>query len=88
MRGGTRNIAILLLVLALFEIILIRSYSIFHRFVAASTMICAPLIGITVENWIENGKVVKVRNLIIVCLLILGLACVRGNLCGYKFFIL
>ena len=86
-QGVTKNLSRLLLVLAIVELVFITTYSIFHRYIAASTIICTPLIILLCSNSNSN-LLVKKRNIIIVSLIMLLLACTRGNLCGYKFFLL
>ena len=86
--GITRNIATLLLILSMFELIFIQSYSIFHRYVAASTIIFIPLLVFLIDDDLNYGRKVKMHNVLSLSIIILLLACARGNLCGYKFFII
>lgn len=87
-RQPINDIARLLLLLSIIEVVLIGSYSIFHRFIAASTFLSIPLMAYVLENRVANNSTVLIRRIKVVSMFILLLACVRGNLCGFKFFLL
>ena len=60
-------------------------YSIFHRFLVISAMLFIPFLASVRED--ESPRFNALRRCILLGgILILILACVRGNLCGYKFF--
>ncbi len=82
------DICRIMVILAVLEIALVISYSIFHRFLVVSSMLCIPIMSFEIDQRMKEGRISYSRNIIIVSLLILFLACVRGNLCGYKFFLL
>lgn len=87
-RQPINDIARLLLLLSIIEVVLIGSYSIFHRFIAASTFLSIPLMAYVLENRVANKSTVLMGRIKVVSMFILLLACVRGNLCGFKFFLL
>ncbi len=70
------------------DICFIRTYTIFHRYCIAALIISIPVLlsFLDVEGEIELYKSRKI--LVVISLLILCVACVRGNLSGYKFFLL
>ena len=76
----------ILYVLLLFQIVTIMSYTIFHRFVIVSSLLCIPIMLSYLTSEHEQTRVKSRQNIVIVSLIILFLACTRGNLCGYKFF--
>ena len=69
------------------EILMFGSFAIFQRFAAFSSLITIPVMASVLEGQKENDRVTE-SNLIIICLITLMIAAVRGNLCAYKFFIL
>ena len=79
-------------ILLAMEIVLIRSYSIFHRFGNFSMYIMFPKMASVLENEKRNDPLGENRHyesvvmLASCCMLIL--ACMRGDLCGFKFFVL
>ena len=77
-----------LLILLLIQIVTIRSYSIYHRFMVVSTIMCIPAMLLFLNTEESRGRMKSKQNIILISLLILLVACVRGNLCGYKFFLL
>ena len=77
-----------LMILLVGEIFTITTYSIFHRFAAVSVFFSAPVVLTFLNLESENGRYRSRQTIVIISLTVLFLACVRGNLCGYKFFLL
>lgn len=75
-------------ILTVFELVFIWSYSIFHRFIVASTIVSMPLLPIAIERMINDRKYNTVKVFKILCVIVLIISCSRGNLSGYKFFVL
>ena len=73
-------------VILVMVILLIRSYSIFHRFTNFANMLAIPMLLIACDGETREGNSVFCRNIIIVSAAMLLLACARGDLSGYKFF--
>lgn len=72
-------------VLLILEAVLIFEYNIFHRFILVSLFFSIPQISF----YLSNSKSEKaINNYKLICFLIFAIVCARGNLCGYKFFIL
>ncbi len=70
------------------EILFINTYSIFHRYITVCMIVSIPFI-LSYLNCEEVSRKKNSRSFIVLmALLILILSCVRGNLCGYKFFLL
>ena len=89
MRGtGLDNLAFISAILAIIELVLIMSYSIFHRYSGFSSFITFPLLAhvLNAESELDRHSFNKYIKL--VCVIVLILACLRGNLCAYKFFVL
>ena len=77
-----------LLFLTAGDILFLGSYSIFHRFQTAAVVAAIPALASFLNEEEKNDRRVSRNNLVQASLIILLLACVRGNLCGYKFFLL
>lgn len=87
-------------VLCLICLILFFEYNIFHRFITAVSFLLIPIAAEICQNYYLNDDslslpkkkdmfITKNANLLFLfSLLILFIACVRGNLCGFKFFLL
>lgn len=72
-------------VLLILEAILIFEYNIFHRFILISLFFSIPQISF----YLSNSKSEKaINNFKLICIFIFAIVCARGNLCGYKFFIM
>lgn len=72
-------------VLLILEAILIFEYNIFHRFILISLFFSIPQISF----YLSNSKSEKaINNFKLICIFIFVIVCARGNLCGYKFFIM
>ena len=83
-----KNIIKFLLILFVCEGLTISTYTIYHRFTAISISLSIPLV-LTLLNQEENSSFSRTRKIIvIVSMMILFLASIRGNLCGYKFFLI
>lgn len=72
-------------VILVMVILLIKSYSIFHRFTNFVNVLAIPILLITCDGEMREGNIVFNRNILIISAAILLLACTRGDLCGYKF---
>lgn len=71
------------------ETCLCFEYTIFHRFVIFSSMLIIPVMYVVLQTEMRDNSKSTYRRLIqIICAAMFLLACVRGNLCGYKFFLL
>ncbi len=86
------SVRYLLIVLAA-EVFFVRTYSIFHRFFTVAVIVSIPWMLTFLNSESENNRNRYNRNrsrqyIVIMSMLVLLLACVRGNLCGYKFFLL
>lgn len=85
-RSLTKLVKFLILVVC----VLIFEYSTFQRFTVFISMLFIPIyvyiLSIAEENLIKNEKYIQI--MFCVSLMMLGLACLRGNLSAYKFFIL
>lgn len=70
------------------EVLFFRTYSVFHRFFTVAVVVSIPLLLTYLNCESANSRFKSRKAIIISSMLILFLACVRGNLCGYKFFLL
>ena len=77
-----------LLPLLIGDVVFVGTYSIFHRYFTALTITSIPILLCFLNMEEKNGLVGARKLLVQMSILILLLACVRGNLCGYKFFLL
>ncbi|MBQ6012657.1 MAG: hypothetical protein IJK59_09045 [Firmicutes bacterium] len=77
-----------LIVILLGETALFSEYSIFHRFLTAAMIAAVPVLIRYLDCERGRGRSRSERSMAAMSLVILALACVRGNLCGYKFFVL
>lgn len=68
-----------------FSIISIIEFNMFHRMTALDAIISMPVI---LEYLSHSNTIIRKRNLVIISLFVLLVACSRGHLCSYKFFIL
>lgn len=73
---------------SLIVVIMLNSYTMFHRYANFAMLISIPIFAHTVDCLIEQERFKMIHVIKITCCLILVLACVRGDLCGYKFFLL
>lgn len=80
-----RNLIFFNSILVLIELVFCFEYSIFHRTISFSSMMILP-VSAFLCRFSSNGK--NRNTILIMSFLILLLACARGNLCGYKFFLL
>ena len=83
-KKSTRYFFIILVGLILF----LGTYSIFHRFFIACIIISAPVIMAFLDLEHMNERRRSRQLIVLISILILFIACTRGNLCGYKFFLL
>lgn len=86
--SGVDNIAFMISILSVVEIILIKSYSIYHRYIGFSTFISIPLLIYVLQKEYQQDRYTFCKFTKMICTIVLLLACLRGNLCAYKFFIL
>ena len=77
-----------LLIVLVAEVVFVRTYSIFHRFFTVATIVSVPWMIAFLNSEFENERKLSRQYIVIMSMLVLLLACVRGNLCGYKFFFL
>lgn len=77
------KISVISNVLLIIMIVLFNRYTIFHRFGTFNILLNIPLI----TKYISEGKDNKKQyTILFVGMIMMALACVRGNLCGFKFF--
>lgn len=62
------------------------SFAIFRRFASASILFSIPLCGLIISNY--KNKKIFIYTLWIISFVVFLLSIIRGNMCGYKFFIL
>ena len=77
-----------LIIVFLFALVNVSTYSIYHRFVSLCIVISIPMLLTYLNSSYENGNKKSTRFIMLMSMTILFLACARGNLCGYKFFLL
>ncbi len=82
---GLQHINHMATILLIIEVVLIFEYNIFHRFILVSLFLSIPQISFYLSNSKDNKTY---ANLKLICFIIFAIVCARGNLCGYKFFIL
>lgn len=85
MSVGKQNLIIFNTIIIAAEVILCFEYNIFHRSVLFSTLTMSPLVAETMTSSRKKGLG---QTMWWISLLVLFLACTRGNLCGYKFMLL
>ena len=77
-----------LIIILVGEVFFVGTYSIFHRFFTVAVIVSTPIL-LTYLNCEHAESRFKSRQILVIfSMLILFLACIRGNLCGYKFFLL
>ena len=64
-------------------IVFLFQYSIFHRMITYVSILSLPLIGFALKNRSNSSFE---RNIMLLSIVILFIACSRGDLCSYKFF--
>lgn len=69
-------------------VLLFRNYTIFHRYGNFVMYLSLPITAEAIDSKIEQGDYRLYSLVKYGSLLVFALACVRGDLCGYKFFIL
>lgn len=76
------------LLLLIVSIAFIGTYSIFHRYLVPCCMLLVPVIYSSLDsaNREDFAKTRKAIDCVSICILVV--ACLRGDLCGYKFFLL
>lgn len=70
----------------LVEAIFIFEYNIFHRMILVSSFLVIPIVSYIHASKDKNARIISV--IMLTSELVLLIACARGNLCGYKFFLL
>ncbi len=68
------------------EVVFCFEYTIFHRFILFSSIIILPVMYAVLQHHMQKEDYRYVNLVRVLSVLMLALACVRGNLCGYKFF--
>lgn len=68
------------------EALLFFEYNIFHRMMLLSSLLCLPNVVELQKQNKNNNEVIT--NILTSSWIVLLLACARGNLCGFKFFLL
>lgn len=84
-RDGMRNLMRLNLAMVAVELLLAFEYNIFHRMVMLSTIMMIPMVADAVNDPRNRGLG---RIIMMFSVVVLFVACARGNLCGYKFMLL
>lgn len=64
------------------------SYAIFRRYTIFASLCCIPLLGRLCNNLRPYSKKFFMQAMWLLSLIIFALSCIRGDLCGYKFFVL
>lgn len=73
-------------VLSIIALFVSYQYSMFHRLVTFNTFMMIPIWGIAFQAGRENGNFSLQKQWKIIALMLVVFACLRGDLCGYKFF--
>lgn len=69
-------------------ILCISSYSIYHRFISFISMFSLPAMIESIETCEEQERPIPKQNLLIICFIMMGMTCIKGNLNGIRFFTL
>ena len=83
-----KNTMRFLVIMLAVEVLTFATYSIFHRFAVFSVFLNTPILLSTLGNEEICGRRRFRQMVIVASIIILAVACTRGNLCGYKFFLL
>lgn len=83
-----KSLSVFCALMATVEVCFCFEYSIFHRFVMFNTIIALPVISAVIDSEREKKQALYINSLRLLTYMIFAIACTRGNLCGYKFFIL
>ena len=86
--SSLKTIYVLASILSLLIFLVIISYTMFHRYANFLMYISIPLIANCIEKEKENNQHELYSCIKIVSIFVFMLVCVRGDLCGYKFFLL
>ena len=70
------------------EIVFCFEYTIFHRFIMFSSIIIVPIMYTVLQYKLQKNDYRYVNFVRVLTLVMFFIACARGNLCGYKFFLL
>ena len=70
----------------LIEALFIFEYNIFHRMILLSSFLIIPIVSFLQSSKEKNQRAISIVFLTVS--LVMLIACARGNLCGYKFFLL
>ena len=79
------NVRHLLTIFSILLCVLVIEYNMFHRYILFAQNIFAVYYALTIS---DNKGRVNSSYIRLYCILILAIAVTRGNLCGYKFFLL
>ena len=82
---GKKEYLEVLKVFIIFNIFSIVEFNMFHRMVALNSILFIPII----EEYLNNSNTkIRKQNLLLISFVVLLIACTRGHLCSYKFFVL
>ena len=85
---GIERLAVYNTMFSLINLVIIFEYNSFHRFLLMNLIMSLPLCCCVLQACLRalEGRMIKMFQLM--NLAVFALACVRGNLCGYKFFLI
>lgn len=83
--NGIKHINRMAMLILILEILMIFEYNIFHRFMLVSLLLSIPQISYYYSAQKDKKQLSSLKTM---CAIIFFIVCARGNLCGYKFFIL
>ncbi len=75
-------------IMCVVEVLLCFEYTIFHRFIMFSSIIIIPVMYTVLQYKMQKKDYRYVTFVRVLTLAMFFIACARGNLCGYKFFLL
>ena len=84
-RAAVKQIQLLIICMVVIAVVFSYEYSIFHRIIVFVSMLAVPIITMKYEMEEKDNYRIFVK---LASLVLLIVSCVRGNLCGYKFFLL
>ena len=85
------NIILFLAILVIIEFCCLAFYNIFHRFLIPCYFLIVPIMSYVFSNRKSTYTISPTTKLTLfklTCFILFFIACARGNLCGYKFFLL
>ena len=81
-----KNIMQICKLILIVEAVFVFEYNIFHRLILVSSFLVIPIVSHIQATKEKNARIISV--IMLTSEMILLIACARGNLCGYKFFLL